>query len=156
MTGVFVITRCRTSRSRVGCSIKMGPSLLNVCFCTGQDANPSSRGVCILDAIIRLFMTDVMRELGKILDFDSVVPFSLNSVIALLYLHRTYLVEALSRWPEDPVHSRFGLSVVAVHRSSLIVLQGFHRIREHFTVLLPRIIGVWLQVGFAQCSTYPH
>ena len=68
-------------------------------------------------------------------------------MIALLYIHRTYLVEALSRWPEDPVQSRFGLSVLAVHRSSLIILQGFHRIREHLTSVFPRIVALWLHVS---------
>jgi hypothetical protein len=66
---------------------------------------------------------------------------------ALLYIHRTYLVEALSRWPEDPVRSRFGLSVLAVHRSSLIILQGFHRIREHFLSAFPQVLGLWLHVS---------
>ncbi|SRR5258706_8461670 len=68
-------------------------------------------------------------------------------ITALLYIHRTYLVEALSRWPEDPVHSRFGLSVLAAHRSSLIILQSFHRIREHFVAAPPRVLGLWLHVS---------
>jgi hypothetical protein len=68
--------------------------------------------------------------------------------IALMYIHRTYLVEALSRWPEDPVHSRFGLSVLAVHRSSLIILQAFHRIREHNIPAFPRLQCLWLHVSF--------
>ena len=80
-------------------------------------------------------------------------PLMIVIITALLYMHRTYLVEALSRWPEDPVHSRFGLSVLAVHRSSLIILQGFHRIREHVISAFPRILCLWLHVSpFSSCS----
>ena len=80
------------------------------------------------------------------------VPLTTVIITALLYIHRTYLVEALSRWPDDPVRSRFGLSVLAVHRSSLIILQGFHRIREHFVTAFPRVVGLWLHVSlFSLC-----
>jgi hypothetical protein len=153
MIAVFVITQWLISLFRVGQLIQIRLPSLNVGFCIGEGTEPPPTGIGILRAIIRLFSMDAMRELGKIPGFASAVSLSLIPMTALLYLHRIYLVEALSRWPEDPVHSRFGLSVVAVHRSSLIILQGFHRIREHFTALPPSIISFWLQVSFAPCST---
>ena len=65
-------------------------------------------------------------------------------VTALLYLHRTYLVETLMRWPEDPLRSKFALSVLAAHRSSLLIIQGLGQLHEQLADLIPRIAFLYL------------
>jgi len=51
------------------------PPLLNVTFYQGEGAQSLPTGIGLLGAIIRLFSTDAMRELGKTPDFDGYVPF---------------------------------------------------------------------------------
>lgn len=51
------------------------PPLLNVALCKGEDGRSLPTGIGLLGAIIRLFSTDAMRELGKAPGFDSPVPF---------------------------------------------------------------------------------
>lgn len=64
-----------------------------------------------------------------------------------MYLHRTYMVEALTRWPENPLNSKFALSVLAVHRSSLLIMQGLGRLHSQLSELAPRIFFLWLHVS---------
>ena len=66
------------------------------------------------------------------------------TVTALLYLHRTYLVETLMRWPEDPLRSKFALSVLAAHRSSLLIIQGLSQLHEQLADLIPRMAFLYL------------
>ena len=74
---------------------------------------------------------------------------------ALLYLHRTYLVETLKRWPEDPLRSKFALSVLAAHRSSLLIIQGLSRLHEQLTDLVPRIAFLYLHAFSAYVRAFP-
>ncbi|KIM31057.1 hypothetical protein M408DRAFT_65857 [Serendipita vermifera MAFF 305830] len=64
--------------------------------------------------------------------------------IALLYLHRRYFVEALARRPKEPLRSKYALSVLAVHRSAVLLLQGIQRLDGVIGKLLPRIFFMWL------------
>jgi hypothetical protein len=77
------------------------------------------------------------------------------TAIALLYLHRTYLVETLIRWPEDPLKSKFALSVLAAHRSSLLIIQGLSRLQEQLSELVPRITFLYLHTFSAYVSAIP-
>lgn len=77
------------------------------------------------------------------------------TVTALLYLHRTYLVETLIRWPEDPLRSKFALSVLAAHRSSLLIIQGLSRLHEQLTDLVPRIAFLYLHAFSAYVRAFP-
>ena len=52
----------------------MGRPLLNLAFCECEGAEPLPTGIGLLGAIIRLFSTDAMRELGTAPGFDSLVP----------------------------------------------------------------------------------
>ena len=76
-------------------------------------------------------------------------------VTALLYLHRTYLVETLIRWPEDPLRSKFALSVLAAHRSSLLIIQGLSRLHEKLADLIPRIAFLYLHAFSAYVRVIP-
>lgn len=78
-----------------------------------------------------------------------------DSVTALLYLHRTYLVETLMRWPEDPLRSKFALSVLAAHRSSLLIIQGLSRLHEKLADLIPRIAFMYLHAFSAYVRAIP-
>ncbi|PVG02732.1 hypothetical protein CPB86DRAFT_537750 [Serendipita vermifera] len=64
--------------------------------------------------------------------------------IALMYLHRRYFVEALTRRPDEPLRSKFAMSVLAVHRSAVLLLQGIQRLDRLVGHLLPRIFFMWL------------
>jgi hypothetical protein len=64
-----------------------------------------------------------------------------------MYLHRTYLVEALTRYPEDPLSCKWGISVYAVHRSALIIMLSFRRFHEQYPTLIHRVLNVWLHVS---------
>ena len=64
-----------------------------------------------------------------------------------MYLHRTYLVEALTRYPDDPLGSKWGISVYAVHRSALIIMISFRRFHEQYPNMIPRVLNVWTYVS---------
>ncbi|KAG8832047.1 hypothetical protein FRC17_002157 [Serendipita sp. 399] len=64
--------------------------------------------------------------------------------ISLLYLHRRYFVEALARYPEEPLRSKYAMSVLAVHRSSVLLLQGIQRLNGLIGNILPRVVFMWL------------
>ncbi|KAG9057508.1 hypothetical protein FS842_006289 [Serendipita sp. 407] len=64
--------------------------------------------------------------------------------ISLLYLHRRYFVEALTRHPEEPLRSKYAMSVLAVHRSSVLLLQGIQRLNGLIGNILPRVVFMWL------------
>ncbi|KIM31055.1 hypothetical protein M408DRAFT_21842, partial [Serendipita vermifera MAFF 305830] len=76
--------------------------------------------------LVRSFVTTGLRE------------------IALLYLHRRYFVEALVRRPKEPLRSKYSLSVLAVHRSAVLLLQGIQRLDGVLGKILPRIFFMWL------------
>jgi hypothetical protein len=61
-----------------------------------------------------------------------------------MYLHRRYFVEALSRRPDEPLRSKFAMSVLAVHRSAVLLLQGIQRLDRLASPLLPRLFFMWL------------
>ena len=64
-----------------------------------------------------------------------------------MYLHRTYLVEALTRYPEDPLSCKWGISVYAVHRSALIVMLSFRRFHEQYPTMIPKVLNLWMHVS---------
>ena len=64
-----------------------------------------------------------------------------------MYLHRTYLVEALTRYPEDPLSCKWGISVYAVHRSALIIMLSFRRFYEQHPATIPKILSIWMYVS---------
>jgi hypothetical protein len=64
-----------------------------------------------------------------------------------MYLHRTYLVEALTRYPEDPLSCKWGISVYAVHRSALIILLSFRRFFGQYPTMIPKVLSVWMYVS---------
>ncbi|KIM31058.1 hypothetical protein M408DRAFT_275255 [Serendipita vermifera MAFF 305830] len=64
--------------------------------------------------------------------------------IALLCLHRRYFVEALSRRPKEPLRSKYALSVLAVHRSAVLLLQGIQRLDGIIGKVLPRMFFMWV------------
>ncbi|PVG02739.1 hypothetical protein CPB86DRAFT_539401 [Serendipita vermifera] len=47
--------------------------------------------------------------------------------LALMFLHRRYFVEALTKRSNEPLRSKYAMSVLAVHRSATILLQGILR-----------------------------
>lgn len=64
--------------------------------------------------------------------------------IVLMYMHRRYFVEALSRFPNEPLRSKYAMSVLAVHRSAVLLLQGIQRLDSLIGQFLPRIFFIWL------------
>ena len=66
---------------------------------------------------------------------------------ALMYLHRTYLVEALTRYPDHPLSCKWDISVYAVHRSALIIMISFRRIHEQYPNMIPKVQNIWMFVS---------
>jgi hypothetical protein len=66
-----------------------------------------------------------LRENGKPLCMKQ--NHSLN-LVALMYLHRRYFVEALTKRPSEPLRSTYAMSVLAVHRSATLIIQGILRL----------------------------
>ena len=64
-----------------------------------------------------------------------------------MYLHRTYLVEALTRYPEDPLSCKWAISVYAVHRSALLFMLSCRRIHKQYPAMIPRVLNVWMHVS---------
>lgn len=64
-----------------------------------------------------------------------------------MFLHRTYLVEALTRYPEDPLNCKWGISVYAVHRSALIILLSLRRFYGQYPTMIPKVLSVWMYVS---------
>ncbi|KIM31056.1 hypothetical protein M408DRAFT_274896 [Serendipita vermifera MAFF 305830] len=100
------------------------------------DSVPPTNDLCKQDALnlTHRFMIILMRS------------FSTTGLreIALLYLHRRYFVEALARRPKEPLRSKYALSVLAVHRSAVLLLQGLQRLNGLIGKILPRISFMWL------------
>ena len=71
----------------------------------------------------------------------------LDYLSALMYLHRTYLVEALARYPEAPLSCKWGVSVYAVHRSALIIMVSFRRFHEQYPNAIPKVLDIWMYVS---------
>ncbi|PVG02734.1 hypothetical protein CPB86DRAFT_537491 [Serendipita vermifera] len=94
---------------------------------------------------IDMSATEDGTAIRKLLQF-LVQPLSTTAMreIALMYLHRRYFVEALARQPREPLRSKYAMSVLAVHRSSVLLLQGIlglDRIVEEF---LTRLSFIWI------------
>lgn len=64
-----------------------------------------------------------------------------------MYLHRTYLVEALTRYPDHPLSCKWGISVYAVHRSALIIMISFRRFHELYPNMVPKVQNIWMYVS---------
>ncbi|PVG02733.1 hypothetical protein CPB86DRAFT_750555 [Serendipita vermifera] len=78
-----------------------------------------------LPALIRSLSTIALREL------------------ALMYLHRRHFVQALAKESHDPLSSKFAMSVLAVHRSAILVLQRILHIDDLVEHLLLRVSFMW-------------
>ena len=118
------------------------------------DDVPLSNGMRITAMLMRSFSTMGLREIGRPCYDASVLHTHYFWIAtALLYLHRTYLVETLIRWPEDPLTSKFALSVLAAHRSSLLIIQGLSRLHGQLTELVPRITFLYLHAFSAYVRT---
>lgn len=61
-----------------------------------------------------------------------------------MYLHRRYFIESLTRMPDEPLRSKYAMSVLAVHRSAVLLLQGLQRLDGVMGRLLPKVIFMWL------------
>ena len=59
------------------------------------------------------------------------------------------------RWPEDPLRSKFALSVLAAHRSSLLIIQGLTRLHDQLADLVPRITFLYIHAFSAYVRTLP-
>ncbi|PVG02749.1 hypothetical protein CPB86DRAFT_780169 [Serendipita vermifera] len=66
--------------------------------------------------------------------------------IAFMYLHRRYFLEALVRRSQEPLRSKYALSVLSVHRSAVLLLQGIRQIDEIVKGVLPRLTFMWAHV----------
>jgi hypothetical protein len=59
------------------------------------------------------------------------------------------------RWPEDPLRSKFALSVLAAHRSSLLIIQGLSRLHEQLSDLVRRMAFLYLHAFSAYVRSIP-
>ncbi|PVG02736.1 hypothetical protein CPB86DRAFT_780150 [Serendipita vermifera] len=64
--------------------------------------------------------------------------------IALMYLHRRYFVEALVKESNEPLRSKYAMSVWAVHRSCTLLLQGIVRLNSIVEHLFSRTSFMWV------------
>ncbi|CAG8672171.1 9005_t:CDS:2 [Acaulospora colombiana] len=60
-----------------------------------------------------------------------------------MYLHRRYFLEALVRRSQEPLRSKYALSVLSVHRSAVLLLQGIRQMDEIVKGVLPRLTFMW-------------
>jgi hypothetical protein len=93
-----------------------------------------------LPVLIRSLSTIALRELGK---NPTVQKTLLTFLPALMYLHRRHFVQALSKESHDPLRSKFAMSVLAVHRSAILMLQRILHIDELVEHLLLRVAFMW-------------
>jgi hypothetical protein len=101
-------------------------------------------GAC--DLMLTTLKMDGYREIGRQCSVNCELS-CLDYFSALMYLHRTYLVEALTRYPEDPLSCKWGVSVYAVHRSALIVMLSLRRFYEQYPTMIPRVLNIWMHVS---------
>jgi hypothetical protein len=113
------------------------PSVDDVC--RHRQLDTSERFMILL---LRSFATTGLREIGRLLLFGDVTE--VDPFTALMYLHRRYFIEALIRRPSEPLRSKYAMSVLAVHRSSVLLLQGIRRLDGLIGKLFPRIFFMWL------------
>jgi hypothetical protein len=110
----------------------------------GNICDPVNGGTS--DLLLLSFEMDGYKEAGMQHNLNQGLSY-LDYLSALLYLHRTYLVEALTRYPESPLSCKWGVSVYAVHRSALIIMVSFRRFHELYPNMIPKVLNVWLYVS---------
>lgn len=76
------------------------------------------------------------RLIGRLMISFAITKFS---EIGLVYLHRRYFIEALTRYPHEPLRSKYAISVIAVYRSSILILQALRKVESVAGALLPRV-----------------
>ncbi|PVG02742.1 hypothetical protein CPB86DRAFT_539676 [Serendipita vermifera] len=64
--------------------------------------------------------------------------------IALMYLHRRYFVEALTKRSNEPFRSKYSMSVLAVHRSATTLLQGILRSKCTAERIFATLSFIWV------------
>ncbi|PVF91680.1 hypothetical protein CPB86DRAFT_791886 [Serendipita vermifera] len=64
--------------------------------------------------------------------------------IALMHLHRRYFVEALTKRSNEPLRSKYAMSVLAVHRSATTLLQGTLRSSSTAEQIFATLSFIWL------------
>ncbi|PVG02737.1 hypothetical protein CPB86DRAFT_780152 [Serendipita vermifera] len=91
------------------------------------------------------------NQLPKVEDSEidpKILLYSLSTTsvreIALMYLHRRYFVEALAKRPYEPLSSKYAMSVLAVHRSAILLLQGILRSSHVVEQLFTRMSFMWV------------
>jgi hypothetical protein len=61
-----------------------------------------------------------------------------------MYLHRRYFVEALTKRPSEPLRSTYAMSVLAVHRSATLILQGILRLNNIVEHVCSNVSFMWI------------
>jgi len=111
------------------------------------------------DLILLGFEMDGYKEAGMHRNLNR-RPSYLDYLSAMMYLHRTYLVEALTRYPGAPLSCKWGVSVYAVHRSALIIMVSFRRFYELYPNMIPKVLDIWMYVSgipvLSQLLADPH
>ncbi|PVG02746.1 hypothetical protein CPB86DRAFT_861986 [Serendipita vermifera] len=64
--------------------------------------------------------------------------------ISLMYLHRRYFVNALTKRPNEPLRSKYAMSVLAVHRSAILLLQGIMHSSAVVEKIFARMSFMWV------------
>ncbi|CAG7848089.1 SubName: Full=Uncharacterized protein {ECO:0000313/EMBL:CCA77721.1}, partial [Serendipita indica DSM 11827] len=79
-----------------------------------------------LQTVSRVRFKYMAASLGAILDesVSSQACLTYAKLFRLVYLHRRYFIEALTRYPHEPLRSKYAISVIAVYRSSILILQA--------------------------------
>ncbi|GJJ08533.1 hypothetical protein Clacol_002751 [Clathrus columnatus] len=70
---------------------------------------------------------------------------------ALLYLHRTFFIRAVSSNPSDPQHTKYGLSVSGAYESAMFFVQTAGEIFEAHPVTMSRALLCW---SHTLCSVF--
>ena len=87
--------------------------------------------------------------------FGEEVPALNGSVIALLYVHRTFFAQALSDHPTDPLRSPYSPSFLAGYRSACILLSSLREQFALFPVQIARFWVLWTHAFSSAVSVLP-
>jgi hypothetical protein len=60
-----------------------------------------------------------------------------------MYIHRRYFLDALAKRPNEPLRSKYAMSVLAVHRSATLLLQGILRINNMVEHVFSNMSFMW-------------
>jgi hypothetical protein len=70
------------------------------------------------------------------------------SPIALMHTHRRYFLDALAKQPNEPLRSKYAMSVLAVHRSATLLLQGILRINNMVGYAFSSMSFMWVHAVY--------